>query len=74
MAKKLARIVHDAPVTLRINEAKLKPFDTPESLEALQELGFASLVKRVMTDLKYPLKASGPVQYLGQFPLPKVSF
>ena len=48
MAKKLARIVHDAPVTLRINEAKLKPFDTPESLEALQELGFASLVKRVM--------------------------
>ncbi|MBI4137224.1 DNA polymerase I, partial [Candidatus Roizmanbacteria bacterium] len=48
MAKKLAKILHDAPVTIDIKKAKLHDFDTPEALEALQKLGFASLVKRVM--------------------------
>jgi DNA polymerase-1 len=48
MAKKLARIIQDAPVTLDIEKAKLKQFDTPEVLDELEKLGFASLAKRVM--------------------------
>lgn len=48
MAKKLAKILHDAPVTIDIQDAELSDFDTPEALEALQKFGFASLAKRVM--------------------------
>ncbi|KKR71577.1 MAG: polymerase protein [Candidatus Roizmanbacteria bacterium GW2011_GWB1_40_7] len=48
MAKKLAKILHDVPVTIDIEKAKLHDFDTPEALEVLQKFGFASLVKRVM--------------------------
>lgn len=47
MAKKLATIMRDAPVTLNLEESQLHDLNTLEVQEALDELGFKSLIKRL---------------------------
>ncbi|MBI4130708.1 DNA polymerase I, partial [Candidatus Roizmanbacteria bacterium] len=47
MAKKLATIVTDAPVTIDVASAKMHELNTVEAQEALEALGFRSLVKRL---------------------------
>lgn len=50
MAKKLARIVTDAPVTLDRTRAELHELATPHVLKALSDLGFSSIVRRLETN------------------------
>lgn len=47
MAKKLARIVDDVPVTLDLAKAEAKDFANAEAVAAFEDLGFRSLVKRL---------------------------
>lgn len=50
MAKKLARIVIDAPVTLDRTKAELHELATPQVLKTLSDLGFLSIVRRLETN------------------------
>jgi len=47
MAKKLATIVRDTPVTLELDKCKIKEFDTLETEQLFQELEFRSLIPRL---------------------------
>ncbi|MDP3987839.1 MAG: 5'-3' exonuclease H3TH domain-containing protein [Candidatus Levybacteria bacterium] len=47
LAKKLATIVTDAPITLNIDKCSMLHFDTKEITKAFVEQGFKSLVKRL---------------------------
>ncbi len=47
LAKKLATIVLDAPITLDIEKCSMNHFDIAETKKAFEELGFKSLVKRM---------------------------
>ncbi|MBI1982269.1 MAG: hypothetical protein HYY87_03825 [Candidatus Levybacteria bacterium] len=48
LAKKLAEIVTDAPITLDIERCSIVHFDMEGARESFEELGFKSLVKRLL--------------------------
>ena len=50
LAKKLATIVTDAPITLRMNECLCANFDTKGLKDGFEKLGFKSLIKRLDSD------------------------
>ena len=47
MSKKLATIVRDAPVDLKLDDVKVRPFDIVALKKYFGELGFESLVRRL---------------------------
>lgn len=47
MAKKLATIITDAPITLSIEKCLVSKVDLEETKKAFEELGFKSLLKRL---------------------------
>ena len=47
MAKKLATIVTDAPITLKLDECSCAKFDKKGLKEEFEKLGFKSLLKRL---------------------------
>lgn len=50
LAKKLATIVTDAPVTLNLNDCSLKNFNIEDLKEEFEKLGFKSLLKRLLKE------------------------
>ncbi len=50
LAKKLATIVTDAPISLDIKKCSCSDFDTKSLLASFEDLGFKSLVKRVQNN------------------------
>ena len=49
MAKKLATIITDAPVTLELAKAEVHDLATNEALAELEQLGFSSIMKRLLS-------------------------
>ena len=49
MAKKLATIITDAPVTLELARAEVRDLATDEALAELEQLGFSSIMKRLLS-------------------------
>lgn len=49
MAKKLATIVTDAPVTLELEKTEVHDLATDEALAELEKLGFASIMRRLLS-------------------------
>ncbi len=47
LAKKLATIILDAPVTLKLNECSMEKFDRNKARQAFEDIGFKSLLKRL---------------------------
>lgn len=61
MAKKLATIITDAPITLDIEKCLVSKVDLEEEKKAFEELGFKSLLKRLATNFSTSDKFSASV-------------
>lgn len=68
LAKKLATIVTDAPVTLNLDPCNMKHFKKTICQHVFEEMGFQSLLKRVETK-KEETKPKRPVKHVQQLGL-----
>lgn len=68
LAKKLATIVTDAPVTLNLNDCSLENFNIGDLKEEFEKLGFKSLLKRLQSDDTEGMRKIKKNQQLGLLP------